>query len=490
MSERPDGIPEATPPKPRDSAVVVLARKDEAGEWELLMGLRSRKSGFFPGHWAFPGGGLEPQDEPNRPGAFARCGSRELLEETGVRVRPDRLHSIGFKTTPPFHPVRYRTEFFLGAAPAHFDPASNPSPRENEELRFVQARAALEAWEDGTMFFPPPLPPMLRVFTRERSAPFDTLPRMLTMVNEYEERVPRIEFVPWVWMYPVHSPTLPPATHTNIWIAGGARTVIVDCGASEAWDLQHLQLVIERRKRIGGVPEAILLTHHHRDHVLGAALLADELQIPVRCHPETAEALRGYNGALQPDLVDGTRLDLGGLTMIVHHTPGHAPGHVALEIPERRAALVGDLLSGFSTIVIPPDDGDMAQYLESLRRVRALDVNLLLPSHGPPMRADALDTAIAHRLEREARVVAALREEPRPLAEIAVEAYADTPGAPQPLAEIQALAHLRKLEREWRARACEGGAWASDDPARERPRPGSAPDAADDPSTNADGEGI
>lgn len=465
MSERPDDIPEATVPTPRESAVVILARRRAGGGWELLMGLRSRKSRFFPGNWAFPGGGLEADDRPGHRNAHARCAARELREETGIEVDPARLTSIGIKTTPPFHPVRYRTEFFVTEVPASLEvPHTLPAPDETEALRFVDAAEAIEEWEAGRMLFPPPLPPLLRVFARERRARFDQLPRLLAIVNEYEERVPRIEFTPGIWMFPVTSPTLPPATHTNAWIVGGRQVVLVDPGTDERFDLDHLALVLERRLRIGASLAAIVLTHHHRDHVAGAAALAARFGVPVRAHPATADVLhaRGSSLAVEPDLEDGTRLDLGGMTLVAHHTPGHAAGHLLLEVPERRVALIGDLLSGFSTIVIHPDEGDMGQYVDSLRRARELDVALLLPGHGPPLQPRALDRAIAHREERGQRVLDAVTAGPPDLPSIAAAAYADTPGAPPRLAALQTRAHLLDLERRGLVRRLDdaGDGWA------------------------------
>lgn len=450
MSERPPGIPEAAIPPARESAVVIVARKNAQGEWELLMGLRSRRSSFFPGNWAFPGGAVEPEDRPGHPDAHARCGVRELEEETGIRIDASRLVSIGIKVTPPFHPIRYRTEFFVTAAPKGLTlPAATPSCDENDDLRFIVAREAVEEWEAGRALFPPPVLPLLRCFARERSARFDQMPRMLYLVGEYEERVPRLEFVPGVWMYPAHSQTLPPATHTNVWMAGEREIAIVDPGASEAWDIDHLMLVVDRRSRVGGTPRVILLTHHHRDHVAAAAELASRLGIPVRAHAATMEVMRG-RGDEPPwgePIEDGEALDLDGLTLVARHTPGHTAGHLAFQVPERRATLVGDLVSGFSSIFVHPDEGDMGAYIESLRRLAALEPGLLLPAHGPPMIAAALERAIAHREEREARVRAALDGPARPLAEIAAAAYSDTPGVPVVLRELQTRAHLEHMER-------------------------------------------
>lgn len=454
MSERPPGVPEGTIPPARESAVVVLARKNAAGLWEVLMGLRSRKSAFFPHAWAFPGGGVEPQDDPPREGAHARCAVRELMEETGIRIPVGSLTSLGIRTTPPFHPLRYRTEFFIAPAPAGLSLSLKPEAlEENEEFRFLEAIEALEEWEQGRIHFPPPLPPLLRVFARESRSEYADLPRLLGVVNDYEERVPRIEFSSGIWMYPVYSATLPPATHTNVWIPGGRRMVIIDPGTTERWELDHLEQVIQRRRRMGVEPVAVILTHHHQDHTAGAGAISEKLGIPIRCHPETADILmqRGFPYSLSADLNGGAVLDLGGLELVAQHTPGHAAGHLAFMAPERRVLLAGDLVSGFSSIFIHPDEGDMGAYLESLRRVGALEPQLLLPAHGPPLRSVGLAQALAHRQEREDRIFAALSEVPRSVAEIAREAYADAPEAQPLLSELQTRAHLRHLVQQKRA---------------------------------------
>ena len=183
MSEIIPGIEAVPPPTPRESAVVAVLRRGPEG-WEVLLGLRSGKSSFFPRNWALPGGSLEAEDDPDAPGAHARCAARELFEETGIAIGAEKLVSVGVKTTPPFHPIRYRTEFFVTPAPPGLTlPANAPSPDENEDLRFWLAAEALEAWDRGEIHFPPPLPPLLRAFARERAARFDQLPRLLAVVS-------------------------------------------------------------------------------------------------------------------------------------------------------------------------------------------------------------------------------------------------------------------------------------------------------------------
>ncbi len=466
MSELPDGLSPAVPSTPIDSAVVAVVRRGPGG-WELLLGLRSRRSRFFPSHWACPGGRVEQQDRPDDPGAFARCGARELLEETGVRVAPGDLHPIGVRTTPPFMKLRYHSPFFLAVVPAGTEPPGLPSPDEIEELRFVPAHEAVGRWEAGTLPAPPPLPPLFRSLA---AAPPTLAPVALAAGlradHEADAAAPRFEVAHGVWFYPVATATLPPATHTNVWMPGGTRFVVIDPGCDDPAEQQALLAVIARRRAVTGAqPHAVLLTHHHRDHVAGAAAVARALAVPVLAHPETlARVPLDADLAARPELTDGARLDLGGMTLVAHHTPGHAPGHVALEVEGRSLLLAGDLVSGMSTILIPlADGGDMGAYLASLRRARALGAARVLPAHGPVLDSSAPARALAHRAQREAQVALALGPAPRPLEDLAREAYADAPEAPPALAQMQALAHLVHLEERGEARRADpkGAAWSS-----------------------------
>ena len=465
MSERPEGLAPATPTTPIDSAVVAAVRRGSAG-WELLLGLRSRRSRFFPSHWACPGGRVEPVDRPDDPGAFVRCGARELLEETGVRVAPGDLHPIGVRTTPPFMKLRYHSPFFLAVVPPGTEPPGLPSPEEIEELRFVPAREAVARWEAGTMPAPPPLPPLFRSLA---AAPPTLDPAALAarLLADHlaDAAAPRFEVAHDVWFYPVATATLPPATHTNVWMPGGTRFVVIDPGCDDPAELDALLRVVARRCALTGAqPHAVLLTHHHRDHVAGAAAVARALDVPVLAHAETLVRVPlDVDLAARPELTDGARIDLGGMTLIAHHTPGHAPGHIALEIEGRSLLVAGDLVSGMSTILVPPDGGEMGAFIASLRRARALGAARLLPAHGPVLDGGALARALAHRAQREAQVALTLGPAPRSLEDIAREAYADTPDAPPALARMQSLAHLVHLEQRGEARRIDpaGAAWSS-----------------------------
>jgi len=453
MAEQMARIPQAEPPQPRDSALGMLLRRDGSGRWQVLFGLRARRSRFMPGHLAFPGGRMEPADEPAREGAFRRCASREFAEESGIVVEPGAWADVGERVTPPLFPLRYRTRFFVAEMPAGVViPEPPPRPQELERLRLASAAEALDEWRRGDSLIPPPALPMLRAIDRHREEPLATLAKRLREANALEERFPRIEFEPDVWLLPVRTRTIPPATHTNVWMPGGERFLIVDPGSAEPAEIERLRGVVERRRDLGSAPAALVLTHHHPDHVGGAAALARETGLPVWAHPRTLESLGLPAGVGTRGLDEGDVIDLEGMRLRVLHTPGHAAGHLALEIERRGSLIAGDLLSGLSTILVHPSEGDMEAYLASLARVRDGGYRRLLPAHGPPLPGQAAARVIEHRRQRERRVHEQVLSGASALADIARGAYDDAPDLPAALFEGQTLSHLLHLERQGRIR--------------------------------------
>jgi len=183
--------------------------------------------------------------------------------------------------------------------------------------------------------------------------------------------------------------------------------------------------------------------------------LAERWSVPVVAHPATARRLAGRVNVTET-VEDGDVAYGAGVVF----TPGHAEGHLCFAVGD--AVIAGDMVAGIGTILIDPSEGDMAVYLASLERLLARPQMTLLPAHGPaiPDGHGKLREYVAHRRLRESKVISALRDEPRTLAELVGDAYSDTPRALWGLAERSLLAHLVKLVHERRATDTGDGRWS------------------------------
>jgi glyoxylase-like metal-dependent hydrolase (beta-lactamase superfamily II) len=186
-----------------------------------------------------------------------------------------------------------------------------------------------------------------------------------------------------------------------------------------------------------------VLTHRHPDHSAGAARMAEITGAPVRA-VDPAHRL-GSEGLAAGDVIAE-----GGCELRVIPTPGHSSDSVSLLIPADRAVLTGDTVLGRGTTVIG-EDGSLRDYLDSLRRLRALaehtGLQVLLPGHGPLLAdpAGTLDFYLAHREERLAEVRAALAAGDRTPAQIVARVYAAVDRVLWPFAEFSVRAQLDYL---------------------------------------------
>lgn len=261
---------------------------------------------------------------------------------------------------------------------------------------------------------------------------------------------PRLEpIVPGIRRFAVRTPTLPPATHTNVYVAGEQALTVFD--PASPWEDEQASL-LAALDATGAPVERLVLTHHHDDHVSGAmalqaALRGRGLHVPIAAHPVTARLLSG-TVAVDVSLEDGDLLQADGVSLVVRFTPGHAPGHLVFHDRDSGAVVAGDLVAGEGTILIDPAEGDLGDYLRSLERVAQDGPRVLLPSHGPALEpADAvLAYYVAHRHQRTQQIRDALAA----LGPSAPEALADQvyEGHPPPvrmLGAIQIRAHLAWL---------------------------------------------
>jgi glyoxylase-like metal-dependent hydrolase (beta-lactamase superfamily II) len=220
---------------------------------------------------------------------------------------------------------------------------------------------------------------------------------------------------------------------TNSWIVGRGPAWLVDPGPARDDHLAALGDEITRRGGLGG----ILLTHDHADH-------AEAVPAIRATHPRAE--LAAARGEVDVRLSDG---DVFGPFEVVA-TPGHALDHLAFVTGT--VALTGDAVLGEGSVFISPDPGALVGYLEALARLRARPLDLLCPGHGPPVHDPAakLDEYIAHRLDRERRLVGALDQGKRSVDELLDSAWSEVPSPLRPAAAVTLAAHLDKLAAEGR----------------------------------------
>jgi glyoxylase-like metal-dependent hydrolase (beta-lactamase superfamily II) len=220
---------------------------------------------------------------------------------------------------------------------------------------------------------------------------------------------------------------------TNTWLVGRDPCYVIDPGPAQP---AHLERVLADAADRGGIA-GIAITHDHPDHAEAVAELRERGGGPpiaaVRFPADVA-------------LSDGATF--GPFTAIA--TPGHAPDHVALLMG--RALFSGDAVLGEGSVFVWPDPGALRAYLAGLERLRALELDVICPGHGPLVmdpRAK-LDEYLAHRRDRERMLLEALDAGARAVDDLLDHAWADAPAILRPAAALTLAAHLDKLEDEGR----------------------------------------
>ena len=243
---------------------------------------------------------------------------------------------------------------------------------------------------------------------------------------------------------PLHADNPGPMTGAGNWtyLVPGRSAVLIDAGVGRAAHLEALSA------HVPDGPALVVVTHAHPDHISGAPALATRwpaarfAKLPwPRC-----------DGTMPWEaLADGDVVPTGEGDLLVVHTPGHAPDHIALWHAASRTVFTGDLLVKGGSVVIPASAGGvLADYLRSLERLAALPIRRALPGHGPAIDdpLSLIAQYLAHRREREAQVLEALGTQPLSVAAIATRIYTGLDPALVPQAQDSVLAHLVKLEGE------------------------------------------
>jgi glyoxylase-like metal-dependent hydrolase (beta-lactamase superfamily II) len=243
---------------------------------------------------------------------------------------------------------------------------------------------------------------------------------------------------------------------TGTYIVGRGEVAVIDPGPDLPEHLDAILAAIE-----GETVAAILVTHNHADHSPLADPLAKITGAPTYGCPLTSrpvedevkmEADHDVGFVAQISTCAGGRIAGPGWTFEAIPTPGHTSNHVCYALNEENALFSGDHVMGWSTTVVTPPDGDMGQYLASLRLVRSRGFATIWPTHGPPITDvdPFLAEYEAHRMERERQVLDQLAKGPARVADMVPIVYAAVDRRLYPAAARSMLAHLILLVRQGR----------------------------------------
>ncbi|WP_129775742.1 MBL fold metallo-hydrolase [Peristeroidobacter soli] len=234
---------------------------------------------------------------------------------------------------------------------------------------------------------------------------------------------------------------------TNTYLIGHDRYLVIDPGPEDA---VHVERIL---RETGGRIDAVLATHTHPDHSPAAKALADATGATVMGKPAPEHGRQDAGFTPSKLLNDGDRVTIGSLTLQALHTPGHASNHLCYLLEGTGLLFTGDHLMQGSTVVIGPPDGSMGDYLRSLARLQKEPATRIAPGHGLTIEDAQAEIVriIAHRLQREAKVVERLgRIGAADMDTLVVSVYDDVDSRLHPVAKGSLLAHLLKLEEDGR----------------------------------------
>ena len=335
---------------PKDASAIILIKDDK-----VLLAQRNPALSFLGGWHAFSGGKLDQTDceikvkncEDVELQRFIVCAVRELFEEVGVLIvrNGDKLTKgqrvslhddlisgrssfseilddwglwidaedfqyTGFWTTPKFSPIRFKTRFFFAECPSKQEPYEAISEMQN--LEFLTPKDALKLWERGEILISPPVlislqeladfpPQRHRDTENNKNLSFASLrfcgENLLEKSQKLDGNIDYLEINSATYCFPLKTPTLPPATHTNCFIVGRKEFIVIDAASAEVEEQTKLHKLIDELIEKGGVCKEIIVSHLHQDHFGGEVALQKYLQekhgvnVPISTHKLSAESL-------------------------------------------------------------------------------------------------------------------------------------------------------------------------------------------------------
>ena len=288
------------------SSVVLYRRQPEL---EILVVRRSDHLRFLSGFTAFPGGMVENEDIcDSLMETASRCALRELSEELGVSrehlgIVKEGLTHIGTWTTPEYLVDSFETYFFAAEVDEAF-PSEFVLSAELAACEWISPRALSLRWEQCACLLAPPTQAIVRRLSEGGG---------VDRLADYSETMglpPRYSRIrPYITLFPQVTPTLPPATHTNCYLVGHDELLVVEPATNVPIAESALKIFLEDQIESGKRLKAIVLTHHHHDHTVGVADLAEHFGLEIWAHPETRART---HLAISRDLEDGDFIELDG----------------------------------------------------------------------------------------------------------------------------------------------------------------------------------
>ncbi len=246
-------------------------------------------------------------------------------------------------------------------------------------------------------------------------------------------------------------------TGTGVYIVGAGEVAVIDPGPALPDHEAALDAALD-----GEQVTHVLVTHHHLDHSPLARTLADKhgahvyAMSPPEVLPEGGEVRMeaGDDSGFRPDLEieDGDVFTGPGWTLRALHTPGHTSNHVCYALEEERCLFSGDHVMGWSTSVVSPPDGSMGDYIAQLERIRAMDFQVIRPTHGTAIDDPRpfLDAYIEHRRLRERQILTEMSAGKTDIRTMVASMYADVDKRLHPAAAHSVLAHMIHLVEQGR----------------------------------------
>ncbi|WP_029872752.1 MBL fold metallo-hydrolase [Rhizobium leguminosarum] len=253
----------------------------------------------------------------------------------------------------------------------------------------------------------------------------------------------------------VNNPGLFTFFGTNSYIVGSSSVAVIDPGPEDEAHFQALMAALS-----GRAVTHIVVSHTHRDHsplarrlqaATGAVTVGQGPHRPARPlrEGEVNPFAESSDISFVPDIAigDGETISGDGWSLTAVLTPGHTANHAAYALEGRDILFSGDHVMAWSTSIVAPPDGSMADYMESLERLIEREDRLLLPGHGGPLTEPAgfLRALKAHRLKREQAVLARVQAGDQRIAEMVKAIYRDTDPKLHGAAALSVLAHIEDL---------------------------------------------